>query len=188
MVSYSRPLFSGKIALSCPPNSQSDSDAPARSVSSRSPSASGAVAKPPGAQIRYDTCSFFSKGNPLLTHVNFTADVLVRRRSPSPTHRALQAQEGRPTLCSSSIRTTPRAFECACSSTFLSFPRFLTDANNAVIVFTVTRSSSSSFHSPSSHPYSSSTSPPKSSALLPSKKDRTWYPRRHGIRRGRCEW
>jgi hypothetical protein len=124
MVSYSRPLFSGKIALSCPPNSQSDSDAPARSVSSRSPSASGAVAKPPGAQIRYDTCSFFSKGNPLLTHVNFTADVLVRRRSPSPTHRALQAQEGRPTLCSSSIRTTPRAFECACSSTFLSFPRF----------------------------------------------------------------
>src|SRR5579863_3685245 len=45
-------------------NSQSDSDAPARSVSSRSPSASGAVAKPPGAHIRYDTCSFsFSKTN-----------------------------------------------------------------------------------------------------------------------------
>jgi hypothetical protein len=162
-------------------NFQSDSDAPARSVSSRSPSASGAIAKPPGAQIRYDRVPFpfpFLKKQPpivpLLTHVNSAADALVRRKS-SPIQRALQAQEGRPTPCSSSIRTTPQAFECACSSTFLP-PRFSSSTPTMPLLFPVTRSLSSSFHSPSSHPYSSFTSPPKSSALSPSKKGRRVVP------------
>ena len=141
-------------------HSQSDSDT-TRSTPSRS--ASSAVAKPPGAQIRYVSPSVF-----LLTTF-FTFWLVCSRRAGT-------SQVSRP-------NSSRSAGAGGSSNTML---KLYTDDSPGLRVYVslhplfspllipttplVTLSSSSSFHSPSSPPYSSSISPPKSSAPSPSNR------------------
>jgi len=173
-----------------PAHSQSDSDAPTRSVPSRSSSTSGAVAKPPGAQIRYVSTTAKPGQQPLLT----------RRILLFLSRRAGASQVAKP-------NSTRAAGAGGSSNTML---KLYTDDSVGLRVYvflfsfsplpmltmplsTVTPSSSSSSPSPLLHPYSSFISPPKSSAPLQNKKDRerstpgTMHPLADGKRCYSCE-